>query len=182
MVEQEVGAASTRRDVAGVLRRFGLLPLEGSTGSVWIANASLVDRSARERLLVASFRGDESAGMRDEDTWIVFLGSTEEDRLLKIDSVRVKGRTKASVPIEIDARELHASDFDDVVATWSSCTDSVTKACHRLQAWTMQRGHPELVLDASGDSEPTIAGLSAPHDVIVDGRRLAFDPQTFTYR
>ena len=45
----------------------------------------------------------------------------------------------------------------------------------------MQRGRPELVLDVSGDSEPAIVGASAPHGVVVDGRMLAFDPQTFTY-
>jgi hypothetical protein len=175
IVEQEVGSASTRKDAAGVLRRFGLAPLEGTTGAIWIAPASLVDRQARERLLVATFRGDESAGLRDEDDWIVFLGTTEEDRLIKVDSVRVKAKTAA--PIEVDARELHSADFDDVVATWSSCSGAVQKACHWLRAWTMQRGRPELILDVSGDSEPVIAG----HSVVVDGRTLAFDPQTFAY-
>lgn len=181
IVEKEVGAASSRSDAIGILRRFGLPALEGKTGHVWIAKASLVDRLARERVLVASFLGDaDSAGMRDEDGWIVFLGSTEDDRVLKIGNARVKAKIVGEV--EVDARELHSRDADDAIATWSSCVRPMQKACHFLRAWTMQRGYPEQIVDVTGDDKPVISGASAPHDVIVDGRVLKFDPQAFAYR
>ncbi|MGZ3421807.1 MAG: hypothetical protein ACXVEE_28285 [Polyangiales bacterium] len=183
MVEQEVSEVSTRSDAAGVLRRFGMTALEGHAGQVWIAKASLVDRLARERVLVVSFRGDaNSDGVRDEDGWIVFLGSTHDDRVLKIGSARITAKTTADEEVEVDAQELHTADADDVVANFSTCAKPGQKACHTLRAWTMQRGYPELVVDVTGDSKPVIAGSSAPHEVVVDGRVLKFDSQAFAYK
>lgn len=176
IVEQEVAEASTRSAAAGVLRRFGLNTLEGKTGEVWIAPASLVDRQARERLLVVAFRNDEG----EEHSWLVFLGSrptAEDERLLRIGSARVDGRA----PIAIDARELHFSGADDVVATWKTCTGS--SKCHSLRAWTMQHGYPEQIADVTGDAPPIIAGgLTPPYDIVVDGRVLRFDEKAFAYR
>jgi len=184
IVEQEVGAASTRSEAAGILRRFGLSPLKGGSGHVWMAKASLVDRLARERVLVVSFRGEaNSEGVREEDGWIVFLGSTSDDRVLKIGSARVTTKTTDDALIEVDAQELHSKEADDVVATWTSCVKPMQKACHTLRAWTMQRGYPELIVDVTGDTKPTIApALSPPHDIVVDGRVLKFDNQAFAYR
>jgi len=183
IVEQQVGAASTRSAAAGVLRRFGLGPLEGNTGQVWIGTASLVDRLGRERVLVVSFRGEPNgAGLRDDDGWIVFLGSTEEDRVLRVGSARVTARTTLDAPVDVDARELHSANADDVIARWSSCAKPFQKACHSVRAWTMQRGYPELILDVTGDTAPVVTGASAPHDVLVDGRVLKFDASTFAYR
>lgn len=181
IVEQEVATASSRGEAAGILRRFGLTSLEGRTGQVWIAKASLVDRLARERVLVVSFRSDENGeGLRDEDSWIVFVGSTEDDRVLKIGNARVKSKTTA--PIAVDARELHTKDADDVVATWSSCAKPTQKACHYFRAWTMQRGYPEMIADLTSDTAAVVApGVSPPYGVVVDGRVLKFDTQTFSY-
>jgi len=189
IVEQEVGAAASRSDVAGILRRFGLSALEGHTGEVWIAKASLVDRLERERILVASFRGDPTEdGMREENDWLVFLGSTKEDRVLSIGQARIAAKTAAASPVEVDARELHSKDVADVVATWSSCgaspgkPPSEPKACHALRAWTMQRGRPELIADVTSELAPVITGANAPHGIVVDGRVLGFDEQAFTYK
>jgi hypothetical protein len=183
IVEKEIATASTRADAAGILRRFGLPLLEGKTGTVWIGKASLVDRLARERVLVVSFRSDASDGMRDEDDWVVFLGSTEDDRVLKIGNFRIKAKTPDETPVEVDARELHSKDRDDVVATWSSCTPSNQKACHYLRAWTMQRGYPEMIADVAGDTKPTIADLLAPpHSIVVDGRVIKYDASALAYR
>lgn len=184
IVEQEVGAASSKSDAAGILRRFGLSSLKGKTGHVWMAAASLVDRLARERVLVVSFHGDAgSDGLRDEDSWIVFLGSTHDDRVLKIGAARVTTKTPNDAPVEVDAQELHSREVDDVVATWSSCSKPMQKGCHFLRAWTMQRGYPELIVDVSGDSKPVISGgVFPPHDVVVDGRVLKFDKQAFAYK
>lgn len=184
IVEQEVASASSRSDALGVLRRFGLAPPAGNNGHVWIGKASLVDRLARERVLVASFRSDANPdGLRDEDGWIVFLGSnSKEERVLKVGAARVKTKTADASPVEVDARELHSKDVDDVVATWSSCVKPMQKACHTLRAWTMQRGYPEQIVDVTGDAKPTIAGGSPPHDVTVDDRVLKWDPQAFAYR
>ncbi len=182
IVEQQVAAASSRSDVVGILRRFGLGPLDGHTGHVWIGKASLVDRLARERVLVASFRNEPgSDGLHDESSWIVFLGSTEDDRVLKIGNAKIT--TKTADEIEVDARELHSRDFDDLIATWSSCAKPMQKACHSLRAWTMQRGYPELIVDVTGDTKPVISGgVYPPHEVVVDGRSLKFDSQAFAYK
>jgi hypothetical protein len=183
IIEQEVGAASSRSDAIGVLRRFGLSPLKGKTGQVWMAQASLVDRLGRERVLVVSFRGEASSdGLRNEDGWIVFLGSTSDDRVMKIGNARITAKTAADTSVEIDARELHWSDGDDVVATWSSCSKPMQKACHSLRAWTMQRGYPELIVDVTGDNKPTITGSSPPYSIVVDDRTLKFDSQAFAYK
>jgi hypothetical protein len=184
MVEQEVGAASTKSDAAGILRRFGLGTLEGRGGQVWMAKASLVDRLARERVLFVSFRGEpNSEGVRSEDGHIVFLGSTDDDRVLKIGSARVTTKTADDALIEVDAQELHSRDRDDVVATWSSCVKPMQKSCHTLRAWTMERGYPELIVDVTGDTKPSIsAGLSPPYEIVVDGRVLKFDAKAFAYR
>lgn len=177
IVEPEVASANSRGEVAGILKRFGLQPLDGATGRVWLAKASLVDRSARERLLMASFRGDGG-----EDAWIVFLGSTEDDRILKIGNVRITAKTSPDAPIEVDARELHSGEVDDVVATWSTCTKPMQKACHFLRGWTMQRGYPEQLVDVTSDLAPQIKGASPPHEIDADGRILKFDAQTLSYR
>jgi len=184
MVEQQVAAATTKSDAAGILRRFGLSTLEGRAGHVWIAKASLVDRLARERILVVSFVGEASGeGVRDEDAWLVFLGSTSDDRVLKIGNARIKARATEAGAIEVDARELHSNKSDDVIATWSSCTKPLQKACNGLRAWTMQRGYPELIADVTGDSKPVISGgVFPPHDIVVDGRTLKFDNQAFAYK
>lgn len=184
MVEQEVASASTRSDAAAILRRFGLTALEGKNGQVWMAKTSLVDRLARERVLVVSFRGEpNSDGMRDEAGWIVFLGSTEDDRILKIGSARVSAKTFDEAPIEVDARELHFGGADDMVATWSSCAKPSQKACHTMRAWTMQRGYPELIVDVTGDTKPIVVdAASPPHAVVVDGRVMKFDAKAFAYR
>lgn len=183
IVEKQVAKVSSRRDAAGVLKRFGLPALDGSTGEAWMAKASLVDELERERVLVVTFRRDRDAtGARDESVWIVFLGSTDDDRVLKVGNAKITARTAEATPIEIDARELHSGSVADVVATWSSCVDPSQKACHGMKAWTMQRGHPELVLDVVGDTAPRITGGSAPHDVVVDGKVLRFDDEAFAYR
>lgn len=183
IVEQEVGTASTRNEAAGILRRFGLSPLKGNSGQVWMAKASLVDRLGRERVLVVSFRSEPSSdGVRNEDGWIVFLGSTDDDRVLKIGSARITTKAIDDALIEVDARELHSRDADDVVATWSSCVKPMQKACHSLRAWTMHRGYPELLVDVTGDEKPTISAGGPPHDIVVDGRVLKFDGQVFAYR
>lgn len=181
IVEKQVAAASSPRDAAGILRRFGLTAPDGKTGSVWIGKASLVDRLGRERILVATFRSDAVGGMRDEDTQIVFIGSTEDDRILRIGSARIKTSTPDEAPVEVDARELHSASADTVVATWSSC--GKVKACHYLRAWSMTRGYPEMIVDVAGESPPVIApGLLPPHDVVVDGKILKFDAKSFAYR
>ena len=183
IVEQQVSTASTRSEAAGILRRFGLASLDGKSGQVWMAKASLVDRLARERVLVVSFRGEpNNEGLHVEDGWIVFLGSTEDDRVLKIGSARVTSKLPENAELEVDARELHSQAADDVVATWSSCAKPMQKSCNTMRAWTMQRGYPELILDVTGDNKPTVSGPSAPHDVVVDGKVLKFDGQTFAYR
>ncbi len=182
VVEKQVAKVSSRRDALGVLKRFGLPALDGHTGEAWIAKASLVDALERERILVVSFRGDADAeGRRNENAWIVFLGSTSEDRVLKIGSARIDAKATAA-PIHVDARELHSADVADVVATWSSCTEPAQKACHSYRAWTMQRGHPELIVDVTGDGEPTVTGSSAPYDIVVGDRVLRFDAEAFAYR
>jgi hypothetical protein len=181
IVEQQVASASSRSDAIGILRRFGLPALDGKTGHVWIAKASLVDRQARERIFVASFLGDaDKQGLRDSDGWIVFLGSTHDDRVLKIGNARIK--TKIVEEVEVDARELHSNEADDAIATWSSCTIPMQKSCHFMRAWTMKRGYPEQILDVTGDNKPVISGTSPPHEVVVDGRVLKFDAQAFAYR
>jgi hypothetical protein len=183
IVEKQVANASSKSDVAGVLRRFGLGTLEGKTGHVWIAKASLVDRLGRERVLVASFTGEaNSDGVRDEAARVVFLGSTEDDRVLKVGDAQIKSKSTNDTPIEVDAHELHSAKFDDVVATWSFCTKPMQKGCHFLRAWTMQRGYPEQIADVSGDSKPTISGGSPPHDIVVDGRTLKFDAAALAYK
>lgn len=184
IVEQEVGAASTRADAIGVLRRFGLPALEGKTGEVWIAKASLVDDQARERILVASFRSDaDSDGMRDEDDWIVFLGSTHDDRIMRVGSARLKAKSKVGAPVDVDARELHASSCADAVATWSSCgSSSAPKACYFFRAWSMQRGYPEQILDVAGESPPKVSSGGAPHEVVVDGKTWRWDESSFKYK
>ncbi|MBI2390118.1 MAG: hypothetical protein HYV09_11070 [Deltaproteobacteria bacterium] len=184
IVEQEVAAASSRSDAVAVLRRFGLAAPGGSNGHVWIGKASLVDRLGRERVLVASFRGEPgSDGLRDDDGWIAFLGSTSnEERVLKIGAVRVKAKTVDAAPVDVDARELHSKDADDVVATWSSCVRPMQKACHTLRAWTMQRGYPEPIVDVTADNKPTITGAAPPHEIVVDDRVLKWDGQAFAYR
>lgn len=182
IVEQQVAAASSRGDVVSILRRFGLGPLAGHTGHVWIGKASLVDRLGRERLLVATFRNDPSGdGLHDEASWIVFLGSTADDRVLKIGNAKITTRTADE--IEVDARELHSREVDDVIATWSSCATPLQKACHFLRAWTMERGHPELIVDVTGDTKPVLSGgVYPPHEVVVDGRALKFDSEAFAYK
>jgi len=183
MVEKEVQTVSTRRGAAAILHRFGVNPPADRGGEAWIAKASLVDRLERERLLVVSFRGDvDEEGMRSEDDWLVFLGSTDDDRLISLGSAGISAKTHDGAPVSIDVRPLHASEVDDVVATWSSCTAASTKSCHGLRAWTMARGHPEKIIDVTADGEPTIATNDAPpHDVTIDGRVLTFDAQTFSY-
>ena len=185
IVEQEVASASTRGEAAGVLRRFGLSALDGRAGKMWIARASLVDRLARERVLVVSFRGDaNSEGVRDEDSWLVVLGSTEDDRVLKIGGARITAKTSDDAPLEVDARELHSRDADDIVATWSSCGKSEQKKpCHYLRAWTMERGYPELIVDIVGATKPVVtASVAPPYGIVLDGRVLKFDSASFAYR
>lgn len=184
MVESEVKAVTTRRGVAAILHRFGVNPPADRGGEVWMEKASLVDGLARERLLVVSFRGDvDDQGSLDEDDWLVFLGSTEEDRLIGLGSEGISAKTHDGAPIAIDLRTLHSTDVDDVVATWSTCATPLQKTCHGLRAWSMQRGYPERIVDVVCDTEATIGGtLSPPYDVACDGRVLKFDPQTFAYR
>lgn len=183
-VEQEVSAASKRQSAAHVLRRFGLAALEGHTGELWIAKASLVDDLPRERILFASFRGETRGdGSRDEDTWIVFLGSTKDDRVLKVGNARVTARTSREGAVDVTVQALHTEDTDDVVATWSSCVVAGQKGCFALRAWTLQRGYPEQIADVTGDSKPLVRGdAPAPRDIVVDGRALRFDGQAFVYR
>ncbi len=184
IIEQQVAGSSTKAGAAAILRRFGLTALGGGTGHFWMAKASLVDRLARERLLVVAFHGEPNGeGVRDEDGWIVFLGSTSDDRVLKIGAVRITSKTTVDAPVEVDAHDLHSRDVDDVVATWSSCVKAGQKACHSMRAWTMQRGYPELILDVAGESKPVVsAGIFPPHDVVVDGRTWKFDDKAFAYR
>lgn len=185
IVEKEVRTASTRRDAAKILRRFGVNPNLDRGGEVSLSTASLVDGLGRERLLVVSLLGDVDAeGMRDEDDYLVFLATTEDERLIALGSDVVSARTHEGAPIAIDARELHWSEGDDVVATWSSCgAASSTKACHGMRAWTLRRGYPERILDVLGEAAVTIGSeASPPHRVATGLVVLTFDPQAYAYK
>jgi hypothetical protein len=184
IVEKEVKQTSTRRDAAKLLRRFGVNPNLDRGGEVSFMTASLVDGLGRERLLVVSLFGDADAeGMRNEDDFIVFLATTDDERLIALGSDTVSARTHQSAPIAFDALPLHWSGGDDLVARWSACGGSAPKACHGMRAWTMQRGYPERILDVVGDTPVTIGSeASPPHRVATGLVVLSFDPTPFAYR
>jgi len=174
IVAREVKTASTRRDAAAILHRFGVNPPADRGGEVTLQNASLVDGAGRERLLVVTFLGDpDGGGLRDEDDWLVFLGTTDDDRLVSLGADVVSTRTPVDAPIDIELRALHSDAVDDVVATWST----------GMRAWTLQRGFPERVLDVARDPQTEIASDdAAPHAVKTLARTLHFDAEAFDYR
>ena len=180
MVQSEVKGASSKRDVANLLHRFGVNPNIDRAGEVSLMKASLVDRLGRERVLVVSVVGPpDGNGMCDEDDYLVFLATTDDDRLVSLGSDVLSAKTPQGAPVDIDLRSFHSPDVDDVVAIWSSCSAVVTTACHGVRVWTAQRGYPERILDVAADAEPMMSD---------DGRGIAvgsavylFDARSFTY-
>jgi hypothetical protein len=189
MVQTEVDAANAAEsgdDAAKILGRFGVMPpktqIDGRKATISLQKASLVDGSASERVLVLSLRGDpDETGMRDEDVWMVFLG-TIGDRLLGLGSDWISTKTKDGAPVTLDFTKLHASDADDAVATWSSCSAAVTKNCQGLRAWTIQRGYFHRIADVTGDDAPAIADGNPPRAITATGLSLAFDAKAQVYR
>jgi hypothetical protein len=180
IVASEVKGASSKRDVASILHRFGVNPAIDRGGEVSFMNASLVDRLGRERLLVVSVVGPPDAnGMCDEDDHFVFLATTDDDRLISLGSDVVSAKTHEGAPIDVALRAFHSGDVDDVVATWSSCSAAVTKNCHGMRVWSMQRGFPERILDVAADDAPKLGDDG--RGVAVGGAVYVFDPKSFTY-
>jgi hypothetical protein len=180
MVQAEIKGASSKRDVAGILHRFGVNPTIDRAGEVSLMKASLVDGLGRERLLVVSVVGPPDAnGMCDEDDYLVFLATTDDDRLISLGSDVVSAKTPQGAPVDIDLRRFHSPDVDDVVALWSSCSAAVTKGCHGVRVWTAQRGFPERILDVAADEEPMMSDDG--RGLAVGGAVFLFDTKSFTY-
>ncbi|MEO7092384.1 MAG: hypothetical protein ABI175_03975 [Polyangiales bacterium] len=189
MVQTEVDAANVDESApaaAKILGRFGVQPptsqLEGRKAKVSLQKASLVDGAGKERLLVVSLRGEpDEAGLCDEDVWIVFLG-TIDDRLLGLGSDWISTKTKGDAPLTVEFTKLHAADVDDAVATWSSCTETVTKSCAGLRAWSISRGFVQRLVDVTSDEAPSIGDTVAPRAITATGLTLAFDAKAHVYR
>ena len=184
IVEKEVRNASDRRDIARLLHRFGVNPAIDRGGEVALIQASLVDGLSRERLLVVTLLGEvDSEGLRAEDDYLVFLATTDDERLIGLGSDSISTRTPDGAPIALELVPLQDDAVDDVVATWSSCAPSAPKACHGMRAWTMDRGYPERIVDVTGEV-PFIIGAeaSAPHAVIGGTVVRRFDPLAYAYR
>jgi len=184
MVENDIKYISSKYGAAALLKRFGLTALAGKTGQVWMAKASLVDDTDRERLLFATFRSDTSAeGIRNEDAIIAFLGTTTKDnRVFGLGNAKISAKTRDGDPLEVTARRLHSASLDDVVVTFATCETPAAKGCHVLRAWTMERGHPELIADVSADAVPQLVGSAPPYDIVAGERVLRFDRDSFGYK
>lgn len=184
IVEKEVRNASDRRDVARILHRFGVNPAIDRGGEIAFIKASLVDGLERERLLVVTLIGEvDDEGFRLEDDVIVFLATTDDERLIGLGSDSISARTRDGAPIGIDLVPLHDDGVDDLVATWSSCGPTAPKACHGMRAWTMDRGYPERIVDLVGEAPFTVGSEpAAPHDVISGGAVRRFDPLAYAYK
>lgn len=184
IVENDIKFLSSKYGAAALLKRFGLTALAGKTGQVWMAKASLVDDNDRERLLFATFRSDPGAeGIRNEEAVIVFLGTTTKDsRVFGLGNAKISAKSRDADPLEVTARRLHSSSLDDVVVTFATCETPDAKGCHVLRAWTMERGHPELIVDVSADSAPQLVGSAPPYDVVAGERVLRFDRDAFGYK
>lgn len=186
MVENDIKYISSKYGAAALLKRFGLTALAGKTGQVWMAKASLVDDTDRERLLFATFRSDASGeGIRNEEAVIVFLGTTTKDgipRVFKVGNANISAKTSDGDPLDVTARRLHSASLDDVVVTFATCETPAAKGCHVLRAWTMERGHPELIADVSADAVPQLVGSGPPYDIVAGERVLRFDRDAFGYK
>jgi hypothetical protein len=189
MVQAEVDAANTSQsgeDAAKILGRFGVSPpktqLEGRQAFASLQKASLVDGDGKERVLIVSLRGEaDEGGMRDEDVWLVFLG-TVGDRLLGLGNDWISTKTKDGAPWKLDFTKLHAAGVDDGVATWTSCSAAVTKACQGLRVWSLQRGFLQRIADVVGDEAPSISDTAPPRTITAAGSSLAFDAKASVYR
>lgn len=184
MVENDIKYISSKYGAAALLKRFGLTALAGKTGQVWMAKASLVDDSDRERLLFATFRSDESAEeIRNEEAVIMFLGTTTKDnRVFGLGNAKISAKTRDGDPLEVTARRLHSASLDDLVVTFATCETPAAKGCHVLRAWTMERGYHELIADLSADAVPQLVGSEPPYDIVAGERVLRFDRDAFGYK
>jgi hypothetical protein len=185
IVEKEARTASTRRDAARLLRRFGVNPNLDRGGEISYLQASLVDGQGRERLLIVSLFGDPDAdGMRSESDYIVFLATTDDERLIALGSDSIVTVTPQNAPVLFEGKELHWSGGDDLVASWSSCGAATsTKTCHGMRAWTLARGYPERILDVAGEAPVTIGSeASTPHRVATGLKVLTFDETAYAYK
>jgi hypothetical protein len=183
LVENDLKSVGWRGAAAAVLRRFGVTAPAGKSGQVWMAKASLVDDSDRERLLFGAFRADANVdGIRNEEAVLVFLGADKYNRVFGLGNARISAKTRDSDRLDVAARRLHSPNRDDVVVTFATCDTPQAKGCHVLRAWTMEHGHPELIVDVSADDTPQLVGSAPPYDVVAGKRVLRFDRDAFAYK
>ena len=155
-----------------MLRRFGVNPPEAQFDSPFIEaslqKASMVDAASRERVLTVTFKSGLGEDGQQQDAWIVFLATTDDDRLIGLGSDWISTKTFGATPIAFTFEKLHSTTVDDFVARWSVCdaADAGGKACSLVRAWSLERGFVEKIADATTD----------------DLSKLKFDPKAFVYR
>jgi hypothetical protein len=187
MVQNEVTNVTDGENAKSVLRRFGVNPLaeqfDGRTITASLQKASLVDGSGKERLLQVNFAAAaDDDGLQQQDVWLVFLATTDDDRLIGLGSDWISA--KAAAPIAVTLEKLHSADADDVVARWSTCdADAGTKGCNAMRAWSGERGFVERIVDVTSDDAPTIGDEPAPpHTLKTTALTLKLDAKSFVYR
>ena len=154
-----------------VLRRFGVNPpqdqFDGHIITASLQKASLVDDKQRERVLTVTLQEGVDGDTQQQDVWIVFLATTDDDRLIGLGSEWISAKTLATSAVTFTFEKLHSTSVDDLVARWSVCdADAGAKGCDVMRAWSLERGFVEKIADATAD----------------DFAKLKFDAKAFVYR
>jgi hypothetical protein len=180
IVQAEADAVSTPEAAAAVLKRFGVNPpqsqLDGRTAVASLVRSSMVDDQPRDFVLYVSLVGPEDAsGSRAEDAWIVFLGTTDDDRLVGLGSDWVSAKTTKETPFVFGIDKIHTPSVDDFYVKWFS----------GVRVWTMERGFVETIAAVTAEKEGA-AGIdedSAPPKTITAGMQTSkYEARAHRYR